>query len=118
MAGQPDLRLRVIVTAVGKNRPGVLAEITTAIARHDGNIMDISQKMMRDYFNLIMIVELLHGGRRRAKVPTLGPSPAVGSPASQKRFATFKQHLEELGRKQGYQVNVQHETIFRYMHRV
>lgn len=118
MPDRPDLRLRVIVTAVGKNRPGVLAEITTAIARHDGNIMDISQKMMRDYFNLIMIVEFLRGGRPPAGVPTLGPSPAIGSPARQKRFATFKHHLEELERKQGYQVNVQHETLFRYMHRV
>ena len=88
---------QVIVTAVGKNRPGVLAEITTTIAKAKGNVQDISQKMMQEYFNLIMIVELANG---------------------QKEFAGFKLRLEELGKKKGYQINVQHEKIFRYMHRV
>ena len=87
----------VIVTVVGKNRPGVLSEVTTAIAELKGNIMDISQKMLEDYFNLIMIVDLAG-----AKVP----------------FDEFQKRVEALGVDKGYSIHVQHEKVFRYMHRV
>jgi len=87
----------VIVTVVGKNRPGVLAEVTSAIAALQGNVMDINQKMLEDYFNLIMIVDLAN-----AKVS----------------FEEFQKSLEALGAGKGYQIHVQHEKVFRYMHRV
>ena len=87
----------VIITVVGKNRPGVLSEVTTAIARAKGNIMDISQKMLEDYFNLIMIVDIGEAD--------------VG-------FAIFKDRLEKLGEDKGYKLSVQHEKVFHYMHRV
>jgi len=87
----------VIVTAVGRNRPGVLAEITGAIAKMNGNIMDISQKMMGGYFNLIMVVDI-----SRCNVD----------------FAVFKDVLEKEGDAHGYKLNVQHEKVFHYMHRI
>lgn len=87
----------VIVTVVGKNRPRVLAEVTGAIGDLNGNIMDISQKMIQDYFNLIMIVDLA-----TATVP----------------FDVFQKKLESLGANKGYSTHVQHEKVFRYMHRV
>ena len=87
----------VIVTVVGKNRPGVLSEVTTAIANLNGNIMDISQKMLEDYFNLIMIVDI-----SAANVP----------------FDQFQKKLEALGAEKAYSIHVQHEKVFRYMHRV
>ena len=87
----------VIVTVVGKNRPGVLSEVTTAIAGLSGNIMDINQKMIEDYFNLIMIVDL---------------TGAKGT------FDQFQKALEALGTDKGYRLHVQHEKVFRYMHRV
>ena len=88
---------RVIVTAVGQNRPGVLAEITRAIASLRGNVLDISQKMMQNYFHLIMLVEIASAGAA---------------------FARFKRKLESTGEKHGYVVSVQHEKVFLYMHRI
>jgi len=87
----------VILTAVGQNRPGVLAEITGTIAKLKGNILDIGQKTMQNYFNLIMIIDL------------------SSSPAD---FAKFKRQLEATGHKHGYVVTVQHDKVFRYMHRI
>jgi len=87
----------VIVTVVGKNRVGVLGEVTTAIADLNGNIMDISQKMMGDYFNLLMIVDIT--GIRGD-------------------FSAFKETLEQLGNARGYRLSVQHERAFQYMHRI
>ncbi len=87
----------VIVTVVGKNRPGVLAEVTGTIAALSGNIQDINQKMLEDYFNLIMIVDI---------------SGAASS------FDQFQKKLEALGVEKGYSIHVQHEKVFGYMHRV
>ena len=87
----------VIVTVVGKNRVGVLSETTGKIAELKGNIMDISQKMIKGYFNLIMIVDI-------AKIEL--------------DFASFKKELERLGKEKGYNVSVQHEKVFHYMHRI
>ncbi len=89
--------LIVIVTAVGRNRPGVLAEIATAIARLDGNIVDVSQKMIQDYFNMILIVDFT-----RAEAD----------------YESARQALEGLSREGQYRVTVQNEKVFRYMHRI
>ena len=97
MSARPKDKGEVIVTVVGKNRSGVLAEVTGAIASLGGNIMDISQKMISGYFNLIMTVDLENAGTGLGK---------------------FKRALEELGEKRGYKVSVQHEKVFRYMHRI
>ncbi len=87
----------VIVTVVGKNRPGILSEVTGAIAKAQANILDIHQKVIQEYFNLIMIVDL-------------GSSKEV--------FQAFKERLEGLGGPKGYRVHVQHEKIFQEMHRI
>ena len=87
----------VIVTVVGRNRVGVLSETTGKIAQLKGNILDISQKMLKGYFNLIMIVDISN---------------------TKSDFATFKKKLEDLGNKKGYNVSVQHQKVFDYMHRI
>lgn len=86
----------VVVTAVGKNRPGVLAEITGALAHVQGNVLDISQKMIEGYFHMIVTVELPPGAA----------------------FGDVKQHLECLGGPDDYVVRVMHERVFRFMHRI
>lgn len=97
-AGAPSGEaLTVIVTAVGRNRPGVLSEITTALARLDGNVVDLSQKMIQGYFNLIVIVDFSQS--------------SVG-------YDSAKQALEGLSREGDYRVTVQNEKVFRAMHRI
>jgi ACT domain-containing protein len=87
----------IIITAIGKNRIGVLSEITTQIAKLNGNIMDISQKILKDYFNLVMFVDI-----SKSKVS----------------FQTFKEKLENLGKIKKYNINVYHSKTFEYIHRI
>ena len=87
---------KAIVTAVGRNRPFILAELTTRIAELGGNVHDISQRIVEDYFSSVLMVEL----------------------SGVDRFATFKAELEALSREGDYKVVVQHERIFQAMHRV
>jgi ACT domain-containing protein len=97
---EPELELgaqsAAIVTAVGKNRAGVLAEITAAIAAQGGNVHDVSQKVVEGFFHMVLTVEL-------------------GDP---RRFGEFKQCLECLGSPEDFAVRVMHERVFRFMHRI
>jgi ACT domain-containing protein len=86
----------VVVTAAGRNRPGVLSELTSAVAKSNANILDISQKVVEGYFHIMLMVEL---------------PPGSG-------FAGLKQTLECMGGPDDYVVRVMHERVFRFMHRV
>lgn len=86
----------VVVTAVGKNRPGVLAEITGALAAAGADVRDISQRTVEDYFHLVLTI-------------------ALGNAAE---FEGFKQQMECLGGEHDYVVRVMHERVFRFMHRI
>jgi ACT domain-containing protein len=86
----------VIVTAVGPNRPGVLAEITGVIGQHGASIRDISQKMVDPYFHLVLVCEL----------------------ADPSAFVHLKGGLEDLSGQKDYVVRCVHERVFRFMHRV
>jgi len=87
---------RIIVTAFGKNRVGIIAELTQALARHNCNLEDISQKLMQDYFAMIMIVEM----------------PADAS------LGTIKEELAGVGNQLGVRILAQHEDVFTTMHRI
>ena len=93
----PQLASSAIVTAVGRNRAGVLAEITAAIAELGANIHDVSQKVVEGYFHMILTVEL-------------GDVPGG--------FENFKTTLECLSCPDDFAVRVMNERVFRFMHRV
>jgi len=85
---------RVIVLAVGANRPGVLSEITSALAGLGANVGEISQRVVDQYFHLVLTVELSQG------------------------FEEAKRCLECLGGESDYTVRVMHSRVFHFMHRV
>jgi ACT domain-containing protein len=92
----PALESTAIVTAVGKNRPGVLAAITAKVAEQHGNVFDVSQKVVEGYFHMILTVELEPGTS----------------------FEAFKTALECISSPEDFAVRVMNERIFRFMHRV
>ena len=44
--------MRAIVTVVGKDRVGIIAEVCTLLASCGVNILDINQTVMQDIFNI------------------------------------------------------------------
>lgn len=88
---------RIIVTAFGKNQPGIVSGITGVLARHRCDLQDLSQKIMQDLFTLIMIVDISN-----ASID----------------FNTLKAELSEVAGKIGVQIIAQHEEIIKAMHRV
>ena len=86
-----------IITVVGKDTVGIIAKVCTYLADNQINIMDISQTIVQEYFNMMMIVDATAAG---------------------KEFGMISDELEELGKQIGVQIKIQQEDIFQSMHRI
>ncbi len=92
---------RAIVTVVGRNTPGIVARISTAVAEAGGDLADMNQVIVGDYFSLIFVVDL-------AGVEKAGHS-----------FRLFKERLQNEAAAIGcVKTLVMHEDIFKAMHKV
>ena len=88
---------RTIITVVGKDTVGIIAKVCTYLAENDINILDISQTIVQDYFNMMMIVDM-------AKM--------------KKSFEDIADERKKIGEDMGVQVKCQREEIFDMMHRI
>lgn len=88
---------RIIVATFGRNRPGVAAALTTVLAENNCDIADITQKILQEFFSMIMIVDI------------------TASPID---FATLRQKFNEIESRLGVTIVAQHEDVFRAMHRI
>jgi ACT domain-containing protein len=88
---------RAIVTIIGSDRVGIIAGISNVIADANVNILDISQSVIREFFTMIMMVDL--GG---ATVT----------------FDELSGLLARKGEQLGVRVEIQREEIFKAMHRI
>ena len=88
---------KTIITVVGKDTVGIIARVCTYLAENKINILDISQTIVQDYFNMMMIVDMN---------------------AATKDFGTIADELTALGEDIGVVIKCQHEDIFNKMHRI
>ena len=88
---------RAVVTTTGKNQRGIVAKIAQAIADAGGDILDISQTLVGDYFSMIIIVDMTG-----LAVP----------------FAEFKARLTRAVQSLGAECLVMHEEVVAALQRV
>lgn len=88
---------RVIVTAFGKNKIGILGGITSTLARTNCDVIDLSQKILKEFFTIMLLVDISN---------------------SNLDFEGVKQELISTGEEFDLKVVVQHEEIFKTMHRI
>ena len=88
---------RAVVTTTGKNQRGIVARIAQAIADAGGDIVDISQTLISDYFTMIIIVD---------------------TGALSVSFAEFKTRLERTVSATGAECLVMHEDVVNAIQRV
>ena len=88
---------KTIITVVGKDTVGIIAKICTYLAENKVNILDISQTIVQEYFNMMMIVDMNNAA---------------------KPFADMVDDLDELGNNIGVNIKCQREEIFDKMHRI
>ncbi len=89
--------MRAIVTVVGKDRVGIIANVCNLLAKYQVNVLDISQTVMKEYFTMIMMVD---------------------ATASELPIAQLSQVMKDEGLKQELDIHVQREDIFNAMHRI
>lgn len=87
---------KTIITVVGKDVVGIIAKVCSYLASKQINVLDISQTIVQEYFNMMMIVDTTH----------------IDS------FDQLSTDLEALGKEIGVQVKCQREEIFNMMHRI
>ncbi len=100
MQGQPERgnkMKRAVITVVGKDCVGIIAKTCTYLAENGINILDISQTIVKEFFNMMMIVDVTD---------------------INKDFLVVANELEELGNKIGVSIKIQREDIFDMMHRI
>lgn len=88
---------KAIITVVGKDTVGIIAKVCTYLADNHVNILDISQTIVQEYFNMMMIVDLSK---------------------CEKQFDTVSADLSSVGEGMGVIVKCQLEGIFDKMHRI
>jgi ACT domain-containing protein len=88
---------KVILTSFGYNRTGVVFEISKVLAEHKCDIQDMTQKILQDYFTLIMMVDLTE---------------------SNVKFNDLRERFLKLAESLGIKIFLQHEDVFNFMHRI
>lgn len=89
--------MRAVVTVTGTDRRGIIAEVGAFLSERNINILDISQTILGGQFAMIMLVDVSE---------------------CKEDVAALAQSAEEMGKRIGMSVRVQHEDIFNAMHRV
>lgn len=88
---------KAVVTVLGRDCKGIIARVSGVLYAHDVNILDLSQTVLSDMFNMVMLVDI--------------DSPHLD-------FGVLSEALTALGQELGLQIRIQRSEIFDAMHRI
>ena len=89
--------MRAIVTVVGPDRVGIIAEVCTQLAQLNINIIYISQTVMEGFFTMMMVTD---------------------TSKANSDLDTIADVLARKGEAMGLSLRIQREDIFHAMHKV
>lgn len=89
--------MRAIISVIGVDQIGIIAKVSTLLAEKKVNVLDISQTILDDYFTMTMLVDL---------------------ESLEISLENLQNKLKEKGEELGVSIKLQHEDIFRSMHRI
>ena len=88
---------KALVSVTGKDRPGIIAKVSTALFEMNINVLEISQTILDGYFTMLMIVDM---------------------PVATAAFDAVAAKLNEVGEELGEVINIQRADSFDAMHRI
>ena len=88
---------RIVITVLGKNRPGIVAGVTRVLGEANVDIRDITQSIIEDIFTMTMLADTAE---------------------SKLDFAELQQQLKAAGDELGVTVEMQREDVFNFMYRL
>ncbi|RBP68922.1 ACT domain-containing protein [Alkalibaculum bacchi] len=89
--------MKGVITVIGKDKVGIIYNVTKVLAEKKVNVEDISQTVMQNYFTMMMMVNLSN---------------------MDCDFKELKDSLEALGEEIGLSIKVQLEDLFKSMHNI
>ena len=89
--------MRIVLTIVGKDRVGIIAKVSNLLAEHGVNILNINQKNLEGFFNMVLIADMA---------------------AADVSLKDLQEMAAQIGKEIGVEIKVQHEEIFTAMHRI
>ncbi|MHC4394976.1 MAG: ACT domain-containing protein [Planctomycetota bacterium] len=96
MAKKKNMQI-CIMTVTGVDKVGIIARLATTMAKANINIVDVNQKIMEDYFVMMMGVDIANA--------TIG-------------MDKIRKQLDKLSKEISLNITFQDENIFNVMHRV
>ena len=89
--------MKAFITVIGRDKVGIIAEVSSLLAERGVNIEDISQTILQGTFTMIMAVDI-----SEAKLS----------------FEELSAELDDEGKRLGIEIAIRHEDIFNAMHTV
>ncbi|SDF00206.1 ACT domain-containing protein [Sporolituus thermophilus] len=89
--------MKIVITVVGQDRVGIIAMVSGILADNNINILNINQNIVDGFFNMVLIADMA---------------------AATVSLKELQQILGGRGEAIGLDIKVQHEDIFRIMHRI
>lgn len=86
-----------VITVIGKDRIGIVHDVSKLLAENQINILNISQQLMNGFFTMFILVD----------------TGACSKPPTE-----LADLLERESGKLALQIRIQHEDIFNAMHRI
>ena len=89
--------MKAVITVVGHDNKGIIAKVSSKCAELGANIVEISQSVLKEYFAMIMVVDI-----QDINIP----------------FTDMVDAMQKLGEENGLDIRAMHENIFNSMHRI
>ena len=90
-----EKKQRAVITVIGKDQVGILANVSSVCARANANVEEVTQSVLSDFFCMIMIIDITDSSMQ---IEELQSAIADAVPS--------------------IKVHVMHENIFDAMHRI
>jgi len=89
--------MKAILTIIGKDRPGIIYQVSEVLYKYNINILDMSQTIMEDKFVAMINIELA-----KAKA----------------EFDEITGSFDKLSKETKLEIRIQNEEVFDVMHRI
>ena len=87
--------MRAVITVIGKDQVGILAGTSAEVTKARGNIVEVTQSVLQDFFAMIMLIDITEMN------------------------ISIEQLRENLKKNvKGMDIHVMHEDIFNTMHKI
>jgi ACT domain-containing protein len=87
----------LFITVIGQDKKGIVARISGLLYDASVNIEDINQGIMEGFFVMTMAVDMRDANRD---------------------LETLSAQLQKLGDEMGMRIQIQHQNVFKMMHRI